>query len=179
MTDSPSELRRAINIRPLLRLSWFEFCRLQLLEFGYPSFLPSSSKFDGLCFCGKSNMSYPHWPPSCCEEAVDQLECLLGKDHGHRGHLAHCWYSWLRRRSCLNVPLSVGNQVFCDYIATFVIDLCPKLSYLKVESDPRPSRYCGKNFCEDQCRPTLENGESFCLCVCRYHREECPIHRVS
>jgi hypothetical protein len=51
------------------------------------------------CDCRKSGTSYPHWPPTCQTEALDQLNCLgshtltdyilytlldgfpLGKDH--------------------------------------------------------------------------------------------------
>jgi len=29
------------------------------------------------CNCGKCRMSYPHWPPTCQSEAVDQLESYL------------------------------------------------------------------------------------------------------
>jgi hypothetical protein len=49
--------------------------------------------------CHKSSMSYPHWPPSHYNEAIDQLHCLLGYSFSHRKHLLHGWRSNLWRRS--------------------------------------------------------------------------------
>ena len=118
--------------------------------------------------CGKSSMTYPHWPPSCHEEAVAQLHCILGKDINHRGYLAHSWYCWLIARTYSDTPVSVGNQAFCAQAASLVADLCPKLSDLRVEPDPiavKRSRYCGPEFCERQCFPTIAKGQPFCLCV--------------
>lgn len=43
-----------------------------------PSLQTASSELHRFlpCSCGKSGTSYPRWPPSCHEEAFDQLRCL-------------------------------------------------------------------------------------------------------
>jgi hypothetical protein len=129
-------------------------------------------------------MSYPHWPPSCYEEALDQLRCIVGQDVNHRGYLAHCWKSWLCQKAYLDKTLSREKQDFYRNSVTLVIAECPKLSEWDADSQSsyqKPTtclRYCGKNFCEQECLPALGNGPPKCLCVCRWHREECPFHKV-
>lgn len=48
----------------------------------------------------KSSISFPHWPPSCFEEALEQLRYVLGKHIYHRRSLAS---EGFRRRWFSNV----------------------------------------------------------------------------
>ena len=74
----------------------------RVLENSWISYVQSEREKEGMklidlahrrtkCDCGKSRTSYPHWPPSCRSEAVDQLCCLLGRSYPHREYLAKCW----------------------------------------------------------------------------------------
>jgi len=76
-----------------LRKSWLSFVRHELKQLGMSSRLPSSSA----CFCGKSWISYPHWPPSTYEESVEQFRSLLSSPRPPRPSLASCWLSFLSR----------------------------------------------------------------------------------
>ncbi|KAN0075926.1 hypothetical protein V8E54_007196, partial [Elaphomyces granulatus] len=139
-----------------LRRLWLSFVRSELVQEGYPPFL-HRRRFLYLnsghrCLCHKSLMSYPHWPPSCYEEALDQLRCIVGQDVNHRGYLAHCWKSWLCQKAYLDKTLSREKQDFYRNSVTLVIAECPKLSEWDADSQSsyqKPTtclRYCGKNF---------------------------------
>ena len=52
------------------------------------------------CSCGKGATSYPHWPPSCHEEAVDQLRCLLEAQPHRLGNFANGTQNKLPVSSC-------------------------------------------------------------------------------
>ena len=72
------------------------------------------------CSCGKSGMSYPHWPPSCHEEAVDQLRCLL-EANPHRLHLTHEWRNFLWREVAGRIGstgVGTGRGIFDTNIST-------------------------------------------------------------
>src|SRR5712664_2142065 len=83
--------------------SWFSFVRFALREEGLQSYLPriyspkSATRSSSSCFCRKSWISYPHWPPSTYEEAVEHLYSLLHSPRPHRPSLASCWLSFLSR----------------------------------------------------------------------------------
>src|SRR5712664_3277422 len=82
-----------------LKKAWLEFVRDQK-EKGGQRYLPKAKR----CHCGKSLTSYPHWPPSTYEEAVAQLQCLIGESFPHRLYLAHCWIT------SLYVQLAAGSK---------------------------------------------------------------------
>src|ERR1700744_4077100 len=156
-----------------LRRLWLSFVRSELVQEGYPSFL-HRRRFLYLnsghrCLCCKSSMSYPHWPPSCYEEALDQLQCIVGENVNHRGYLANCWYSWLCRRAYLDKSLPERKRFFYQNSVQLVVAQCPKLGDLEADSQPshqkpaRCLRYCGKDFCEQECLPALGNGPPKCL----------------
>ena len=73
------------------------------------------------CDCGKSRTSYPHWPPSCRSEAVDQLCCLLGRSYPHREYLADCWLTSLFRK------LALEGTEETEAMITLVQNSCPVL----------------------------------------------------
>ncbi|KAN0067860.1 hypothetical protein V8E54_014107, partial [Elaphomyces granulatus] len=76
---------------------------------------------DTKCNCGKSRTSYPHRPPSCHSEAVDQLRCLLGRSYPHRQYLAHCWLTSLFRKLALEGTEEIATMI------TLVQKNCPAL----------------------------------------------------
>ena len=117
-----------------------------------------------LCDCGKSRMSYPHWPPTTYEEGMDQLRCLLGQSH--RLYLAHCWVSRLRQQSA------------AEYTIALVQENCPTVKSSHSDGGSRPKAPHQKANCETTCKPVLRENTCHCLCRCGRHREECPVHRV-
>ena len=60
--------------------------------------LPNARNQSTTCHCGKSKVSFSHWPPSTYEEAVEQVRCLIGESSPHRLYLAHCWIVSLRQK---------------------------------------------------------------------------------
>ena len=112
------------------------------------------------CDCGKSMTSYPHWPPTCQSEAVDQLHCLVGQSY------AHTWMAFLLGKA------TDGTKDDIEIIS-LVRNSCPVL--LQSENNDTPNRKRGKFDCEGICRPVLEANSSDCLCACPCHREECPV----
>jgi len=127
------------------------------------------------CSCGKSATSYPHWPPSCHEEAVDQLRCLL-EAQPHRLHLAHGWQTFLWReqsRAESGAPWSEEHSILSllrNSCATLFPD--DEISDNQDEGT-KPKFDCKSIGCERAIRENL----SLCLCCCFCHREECPVHR--
>ena len=142
----------------------FFYSKENHLDFGdVPDFLPA---LHGLprgryCDCDKSMTSYPHWPPTCQSEAVDQLHCLVGQSHPHRQYLAHTWMAFLLGKATDGTEDDIK-------IISLVRNSCPVL--LQSENDT-PKRRRGKFDCEGICRPVLEANNSHCLCACFCHRD--------
>jgi hypothetical protein len=167
MASSSSTFRR-------LRKSWLSFVRHELTKLGMSSWLPSSPSS---CFCRRSWISYPHWPPSIYQEALEQLSCILRKNNDHRKYLASCWLSFINRKAFWD-PLQISVQDISDLIESS----CPVfleggrneeldglrrqavIDYRKVFS------------CSAFCNPVLQERRFDCLCHCGRHREECPVH---
>lgn len=128
------------------------------------------------CFCGKSGTSYPHWPPSCREEAVAQLRCLL-ESTPHRLYLAHCWLIFLYGLAESRSQESAHSE---DYhrIIYLVQKSCPTLFSDQEDLGNHASKrkWHGTD-CERLCCRVLREKSCYCLCCCSLHREECPVHR--
>jgi hypothetical protein len=123
------------------------------------------------CNCGKSRMSYPHWPPSCHSEAVDQLCCLLGQSYPHRQYLADCWLSSLFRKLA-----SEGTEKI-EATITLVRNSCPVLQSAG-EVPTEKGRRKHRIDCDRICKPAITNNDPTCICDCGFHREECPVHSL-
>jgi hypothetical protein len=120
------------------------------------------------CRCDKSLTSFPHWPPTTYEEAIAQLNCLIGESFPHRLYLADCWMT------SLYLKLAKGSDGI-EKIISMIQDNCQSLD----KSPKRPGT--NKFDCREICEPVLTakgtaNG-SFCLCSCSRHREACPVHQ--
>jgi len=57
---------------------------------------------NGRCDCGKSSISYPHWPPSTVNEAFDQLNYLHNEHNTRRRHLAQQRRSFERAKASVH-----------------------------------------------------------------------------
>ena len=102
-----------------------------------PSLQTASSELHRFlpCSCGKGGTSYPRWPPSCHEEAVDQLRCLL-EEYPHRLHLAHGWQNFLWReqyRAESGAPESEEYSILISLLR----NSCPTLFLDDKASDDR------------------------------------------
>lgn len=149
----------------LLRGSWFAYVDVERKKDGMGWDLPKGRR----CDCGKSRTSYPHWPPTCQTEALDQLNCLLGQSYPHRLHLAHSWMSFLWGTI---IPGTSTTQH--ETMISLVQKSCPTLQLSETVETPKRK---GKIDCMGICEPVLEAQSSHCLCACFFHREECPVHR--
>jgi hypothetical protein len=63
-----------------VKKSWLTYVQSEREKQGKESYVRL-----GRC-CGKSESSYPHWPPTCQAEALDQLQCLLGRSYPSVGY---------------------------------------------------------------------------------------------
>jgi len=126
------------------------------------------------CYCGKSITSFPHWPPSTYEEAIEQLRCLIGESFPHRTHLVNGWVIHLSQKMATVRELSVKKDI--EWTISLVERNCETEKHSGGEA-PRRNVYeidCGKT-----CEPALLSKSCECLCCCRRHREECPVHRLT
>jgi hypothetical protein len=186
MPDLPvpfSSLRRLPpHIWTLLKQSWLEFARFERRSIGLPSFIPFFKSFgqygsgvvEHSCFCRKSAIGFPHWPPSSYQEAVEQLRCVLGKDIRHRKYLAFSWFSWVNS----------STQTY-GVIGELIENACPAfVEERRKEGLDRMRRQAQLRYrqtfsCSAFCEPALRQNSSYCLCFCPRHRDMCPSHRVS
>jgi hypothetical protein len=100
-----------------LKMSWLEFARCETELSGLRPFIPffRSGRRPGTrivnynCYCRKSAISFPHWPPSSYQEAVQQLRCVLGENINHRKYLASSWWtgklSRILQKACIATSL--------------------------------------------------------------------------
>ena len=93
------QLQLSPQVYHSLKKSWLSYVRLRLKDEGKASFLPSINRSGSTrsCFCNKSSISYPHWPPSSYEESIDHLFILLLHPRPSQPTLAFCWLSFLQK----------------------------------------------------------------------------------
>jgi len=119
------------------------------------------------CFCRKSWISYPHWPPStyhmkkpssnsvpCCSlpDLIDPLWLYVG-----------CRSCWAQRQR---------NSAYDDSdhssIVRLLRDNCPILS--SDQDRPRQTRKWQREDCDRFCQTVLrDKSSSYCLCPCYFH----------
>jgi hypothetical protein len=147
-----------------LKKAWLQYVHEEKEKQGEVGPLPKARR----CRCDKSLTSYPHWPPTTYEEAIAQLNCLIGESYPHRPYLADCWITSLYGK------MAKGSEGIEDLIS-LIEENCQSFN----KNPKRQGRY--KVDCQKICEPVLSakgtaNG-AFCLCSCSRHREECPIHQ--
>jgi len=149
-----------------LTASWLTYVRGEREDAGMNHHLPHSAR----CFCGKSNTSYPHWPPTTHLEAMAQLRCLTGRSYPHHLYLADCWVAWLCQQQAQTGTAEMEG------IISLVGNACVKRVRNSLQNHGEQPRR-PKMDCQGICEPVLEKRSCFCLCCCPEHREECPVHR--
>ncbi|KAN0086376.1 hypothetical protein V8E54_000064 [Elaphomyces granulatus] len=75
----------------VVKKAWLQYVHEEKEKQGEVGPLPKARR----CRCDKSLTSYPHWPPTTYEEAIAQLNCLIGESYPHRPYLADCWITSL------------------------------------------------------------------------------------
>ena len=75
----------------VLKKAWLQYVHEEKEKEGELPYLPKARR----CRCDKSLTSFPHWPPTTYEEAIAQLNCLIGESFPHRLYLADCWMTSL------------------------------------------------------------------------------------
>ena len=171
-----------------LRFSWLAFVRSERQKDGLSSFLPSFhsvQKSAVQCYCGKSAISFPHWPPTSYDEAIEQLRFLLGKQIGHRKYLASQWLAFVNQNAFLDSSPDQSARKWYRYLADMIEARCPIFVELREMEEKEELqryarlRYCKALSCTAFCQPSLNDPDRFCcLCHCRHHREVCPVHRT-
>ena len=147
----------------VLKKAWLQYVHEEKEKQSEVGYLPKARR----CSCNKSLTSYPHWPPTTYDEAMAQLNCLIGESYPHRIYLAECWVT------SLYVKMATGSEGI-EHIISLIEETCQSLNKSPKQRGPY------KVDCRKICEPALKakgtaNGAS-CLCDCSRHREECPVH---
>ena len=158
----------------VLKNAWLTFARDERRKEGETAYLPNCRNSMIACHCGKSRTSFPHWPPSTYEEAVEQLRCLIGESFPHRQYLGYCWRTYLYQK--LATDREPASQQNLEKAISLVESNCEIEKYSG--GDPLVRNVREVN-CTAICEPILVDNSSHCLCSCRRHREECPVHRLT
>ncbi|KAN0074066.1 hypothetical protein V8E54_008003 [Elaphomyces granulatus] len=170
----------------ILKTSWLEFARRERELSGLRPFIPFFQPGTGRprtrivnhnCYCRKSSISFPHWPPSSYQEAVQQLLCVLGENIDHRKSLSSSWLSFVNQKA-----FGVSSESLYSDISRLIKSLCPVLlEEQKKEEREALYRQAAIDYhkafsCSAFCNPALQERRFDCLCHCKWHRDECPAH---
>ena len=162
------------SMRELLVL-WMKYVYYTRTQEGLYEELPKLGK--GRCYCGKSRMSFPHWPPTSLSEAEVQLQMCFEERNTHRKYLAYCWWSFINNLANMDPwTVSEPQQRYRDGREEIrrrcpaVAEELSTVTKLRVPRRPRGWR------CDDYCEITLRERRCSCLCHCEQHRDQCPIH---
>lgn len=151
---------------------WMEFVYSERIKNGLYDRLPRLGK--DRCECKKSQIGYPHWPPTSFEEAKAQFEYRLREKNTHKKYLTHCWWVFCNNMAEQH-PWNVGGkQQIYRKQAEEVERRCPTLQEELIQEEPyrRPEGWR----CFEYCEPTLKKGSCSCLCFCEHHMGRCPVH---
>jgi hypothetical protein len=152
--------------------AWMEYVRSVRIQNGMYEKLPEKRR-RGTC-CGRSEISYPHWPPTSVEEARVQYQYCLREHNTHRKLLVHSWWAFFSELASWNAwKVSENLQRYQD-IADEIWARCAILRGEPSEKQPqkRPRGWR----CFEYCDPVLKEGTCSCLCHCEHHRDDCPVH---
>jgi hypothetical protein len=133
------------------------------------SWLPSSPLS---CFCQRSWISYPHWPPSTYQEVLEQLECVLRKNSDHRKYLASCWLSFVNRKAFWDPSqISVGSR----YLRSHRVVMSGIPWGTEERGARRPAQTSTDRLSQSVllfafCDPVLQERRFDCLCHCGSYR---------
>lgn len=169
-----------------LKMSWLEFARRERELSGLRPFIPFFRSGTGRpgtrivsynCYCRKSAISSPHWPPSSYQEAVQQLRYVLGENINHRKYLASSWLSFVNRKA-----FNDSSESLYSDISRLIESSCPVFLEEQRKEELEGLRrqaaidYSKVFSCSAFCNLVLTQQRRSCLCHCRRHRDECPAH---
>jgi hypothetical protein len=152
--------------------------RISYSAFGWSTCAPHEPRKDctaDRCRCGKGRMSFPHWPPTSFEEAVAQYEMCLEKGNRHRRYLAYSWWSFINNFATMEPWTIRKRQKRYQDGEKEIRQRCPTVTEELDKCREPPVRPKGWR-CYEFCEPILKERKCSCLCHCRHHRDECPVH---
>jgi hypothetical protein len=129
----------------------------------------------GRCACRKASISYPHWPPTTKEEALQQFGYTMLDENEHRKNLVLRW--WEHFNDFANMtPWNVSERQGRYREAAELIKEHSIIVQRELEKslthEKRPKGWR----CHEYCNKVIEKKEVSCLCHCGQHRDQCPIH---
>ena len=167
-----TEFDEASSTTELLVL-WMKYVYYTRTQDGLYDQLPKLGK--RRCLCGKSQLSFPHWPPTSQHEAEVQLQMCFEEGNRRRKYLANCWGSFINNIANMEPWIVSEPQQRYKDGREEILRRCPTVAeeqrmVIKLPRRPRGWR------CNDYCEVTLKERRCSCLCHCEQHRDQCPIH---
>jgi hypothetical protein len=171
--DQQKGIEEPKNKRIELEGLWLEFTLAERIRNGWYERMPD--KNHGRCACGRASISYPHWPPSSKEEALQQFEYSINNENEHRKNLVIRWWEHFNDFANMS-PWNVSERQGRYREAAELIKEHSLLVQKELErSYAHKERPKGWR-CHEYCDRVIERKEVSCLCHCGQHRDECPIH---
>jgi hypothetical protein len=152
---------------------WKEFVMSSRIKKGWYEQLTSLG--EGKCRCGRSRISYPHWPPTSIEEADAQFEYSLDENNEHRRTIVIEW--WRHFNELANMEewsASESQQRYKD--AEETIREASPIVQRELERTTKVQKRPKGWTCREYCEKVLTENRCECLCFCAEHRDECPTH---
>jgi hypothetical protein len=168
--EIPREPQQRTQQKIDLFKAWMEFERTKNGLYGR---LPRLGR--QRCNCGKSQIGYPHWPPTSLEEATAQFEYRLLEKNTHRKSLTHCWWAFCNRMTAQHPRNGTDGQLIYRKQAEEIERMCPSLREELIQEE-KPHRRPKGWRCFEYCEPTLRKGNCSCLCFCEHYMGRCPVH---
>ncbi|KAN0071475.1 hypothetical protein V8E54_010071 [Elaphomyces granulatus] len=153
--------------------TWMEFTYSERIKNGLYDRLPRLGR--ERCNCGKSQIGYPHWPPTSFEEATAQFEYRLRDKNVHKKYLTHCWWAFCNNMAAQHPRNETEGQLIYRKQAEEIERRCPSLREELIQEE-KPHRRPEGWRCFEYCEPTLRKRNWSCLCFCEHHMGVCPVH---
>ena len=152
---------------------WKEFVISSRIKKGWYGQLTTLG--EGKCRCGRSKISYPHWPPTSIEEADAQFEYSLNENNEHRRTIVIEWWRHFNEFASMEGwTASEPQQRYRDAEAT-IREMSPVVQRELEQTTKVRKRPKGWSCCE-YCEKVLMENRCECLCFCVEHHDECPTH---
>ncbi|KAN0079317.1 hypothetical protein V8E54_004531 [Elaphomyces granulatus] len=146
--------------------TWMEFTYSERIKNGLYDRLPRLGR--QRCNCGKSQIGYPHWPPTSFEEATAQFEYRLRDKNVHKKYLTHCWWAFCNNMAAQHPRNETEGQLIYRKQAEEIERRCPSLREELIQEE-KPHRRPKGWRCFEYCEPTLRKRNWSCLCFCEHH----------
>jgi len=150
-----------------------EFVLSTRIKNGYNDKLPKLQAEK--CLCGKARISYPHWPPTSEEEALQQFEYIRNDHNAHRRNLVLRWWEHFNDLANM-IPWTASERQSRYREAADLIKDSSEIVRRELERSLTFRKRPRSWKCENYCEKVLRKKEVSCLCHCGEHRDECPTH---